>query len=84
MTTNDLPTIGLCPFCKYEKAKLTTKRIGNYRREGDGYQVLCGKCFARGPLFAYRYEEHGHNSAFYKAAALETKLKAIEAWNKAL
>lgn len=38
-----------CPFCG-GRAKLTTKRRGNYRREGDNLQGLCGRCKARGPL----------------------------------
>jgi transcription elongation factor Elf1 len=39
-----------CPFCHYTKCKITTKRRGKYRREGDNHQVLCGKCKARGPM----------------------------------
>lgn len=39
-----------CPFCGYDKPKLTEKRRGEYRRTGENYQGLCGKCKARGPL----------------------------------
>lgn len=38
-----------CPFCR-SKAKCNELRRGNYRREGDNYQVVCNKCRARGPL----------------------------------
>lgn len=38
-----------CPFCG-GKAKVTEKRRGTHRREGDNYQGLCNKCKARGPL----------------------------------
>lgn len=39
-----------CPFCGWEKVKVNEIRRGNYRREGDNYQVVCNKCKARGPL----------------------------------
>lgn len=39
-----------CPFCGWTKAKCNEQRRGNYRREGDNYQVVCNKCKARGPL----------------------------------
>lgn len=39
-----------CPFCGHAKCKTTIKRRGNYRRKGDNYQVLCGRCKGRGPL----------------------------------
>lgn len=46
MTT---PTLLPCPFCG-GRAKITTVRRGNYRREGDNHQGLCNRCKARGPL----------------------------------
>lgn len=42
--------LAACPFCHHSKAKITTKRRGNYRREGDNFQGLCNHCKARGPL----------------------------------
>lgn len=39
-----------CPFCEHTNVKVHEKRRGNYRREGDNYQVVCQKCKARGPL----------------------------------
>ena len=43
------PVLKSCPFCG-SKAKITTVRRGNYRREGDNHQGLCNRCKARGPL----------------------------------
>ena len=82
MKQNDLPAIELCPFCRYLKPKLTCKRSGTYSRKGDSYQVLCPKCYARGPLFTYTYEENGHGNAYYRDAAKQVMIRAIEAWNK--
>lgn len=38
-----------CRFCG-GKAKCNELRRGNYKREGDNYQVVCNRCRARGPL----------------------------------
>lgn len=38
-----------CNFCGHDKCKVTGKRKGGYVRTGTNYQVLCNKCFARGP-----------------------------------
>lgn len=44
----DIP-LNACPFCQ-GKAKITCVRRGNYTREGDNYQGLCNRCYARGPI----------------------------------
>lgn len=49
-----------CPWCG-GKAKVNELRRGNYRREGDNYQVVCNKCRARGPLI--------QNESYQAAAA---------------
>ena len=46
---SELVVLNPFPFCG-GKAKLTSVRRGNYRREGDNWQGLCNKCRARGPL----------------------------------
>lgn len=45
-----------CPFCGYEKAKITKKRSGNNRRVSDYVQVICHRCKARGPIFEAKYD----------------------------
>lgn len=41
---------GKCPFCKWNKYIIFPQRVGDYRRKGTKYQVVCNKCRARGPL----------------------------------
>lgn len=81
MKNENLPEISFCPFCGHRNPKLTCKRAGTYCRKGDAYQVLCSKCYARGPLFTYQYEEHGKPPAYNREAARQTMIRAIEAWN---
>lgn len=75
-----------CPFCGYASPKMTEKRSGSYRRTGDMFQILCGKCKARGPIFTGKYLESGEfGRRKYtpdSAAITEAKQKAIEAWNR--
>lgn len=78
--------INLCPFCGYANPKMTKKRSGNYRRTGDTFQVLCGKCKARGPLFTAAYIREGDFGRYHyekdPAARNEAIQKAVEAWNR--
>lgn len=39
-----------CVFCGWKKAKLYPQRVGQYRRTGENWQMVCNKCRARGPL----------------------------------
>lgn len=75
-----------CPFCGYANPKMTEKRSGGYRRTGDMFQILCGKCKARGPIFTGKYLESGEfGRRKYtpdSAATTEAKQKAIDAWNR--
>ena len=76
-----------CPHCGYEKAKITEKRSGNLRRTGDMFQVICGRCKARGPVVTAKYDlEVSHNGQHRYTPARsvtreEAKEKAIELWN---
>jgi Lar family restriction alleviation protein len=75
-----------CPFCGYASPKITEKRSGNYRRTGDMFQILCGKCKARGPIYTAKYTRSGeygkYNYAKEPTAQLEAQQKAIDAWNR--
>ena len=80
------PDLKACPFCGYENPKITEKRSGNNTRTGDMFQILCGRCKARGPIFTAKYSRknefgryHYETDAF---ATEEAKQKAIEAWNR--
>lgn len=76
-----------CPFCAYESPKLTEKRSGNYRRTGDMFQVLCGRCKGRGPIVTAKYEVRvsaNYQTKYISANASDreaAKQKAIELWN---
>lgn len=63
-----------CPYCGYEKAKLTTRRSGVYSRSGDMFQVLCGRCKARGPIVTYKYA-----NGFIDRDSAKEKAKTL--WN---
>lgn len=80
------PDLKPCPFCGYENPKMTEKRSGNNERTGDMFQILCGRCRARGPIFTARYSRTGDfGRHHYKAdafATAEAQQKAIEAWNR--
>ena len=80
------PDLKPCPFCGYENPKMTTKRSGNNKRTGDMFQILCGKCKARGPIFTGRYSrknEFGRYEYVSDAFATEeAKQKAMDAWNR--
>lgn len=80
------PDLKPCPFCGYENPKMTEKRSGNNERTGDMFQILCGKCKARGPIFTARYSRTcDFGRYYYKAdafATVEAQQKAIEAWNR--
>lgn len=75
-----------CPFCGYNSPKITEKRSGNNRRTGDMFQVLCGKCKARGPIFTAAYIREGDFGRYrYKsdhAARNEAMQNATQAWNR--
>ena len=75
-----------CPFCGYANPKMTKKRSGNYRRTGDMFQILCGKCKARGPIFTASYDRSGDFGRYdYKqnlATRSEAMQKAINAWDR--
>lgn len=65
---------------------MTEKRSGNNERTGDMFQILCGRCKARGPIFTAKYTRTNRFGAYhYTQDALveeETKQKAIDAWNR--
>jgi hypothetical protein len=42
--------VSKCPFCKWHKFTTFPQRVGDYRRKGTKWQVVCNKCRARGPL----------------------------------
>ncbi len=71
-----------CPFCGWNKCKLTSKRNGGNVRIGSKYQVMCGRCYARGPMFSSN-DQHpawwNHNKN--ERNATEAMDLAIEAWN---
>lgn len=75
-----------CPFCGYSSPKITEKRSGNYRRTGDMFQIICGKCKARGPIFTAAYIREGDFGQYHYArdpvAGNEATEKAIDAWNR--
>ena len=52
-----------CPYCEHN-AKMSSKRAGNYRREGTIYYVMCNKCRMRGPQF--REDEKAAEDAWNK------------------
>lgn len=69
-----------CPWCG-GNAKCNELRRGNYRREGDNYQVVCNKCRARGPLVQDSQAEavSAWNSRLVEPDLLETLRAADEA-----
>lgn len=75
-----------CPFCGYDKVKMTEKRSGNNCRTGDMYQILCGRCKARGPIFTAKYMRNGDFGWYsYKCSPENQKeaiQNAIKAWNR--
>lgn len=75
-----------CPFCGYENPKITEKRSGVNRRTGDSYQVLCGRCKARGPLFTAHYMRLGEFGRYEYIPNLITQQeiiqKAKDTWNR--
>lgn len=75
-----------CPFCGYTSPKMTEKRSGGNRRTGDMYQILCGRCKARGPIFTAQYTRSGVLGSYtYKwnpENENEAIQKAIDAWNR--
>lgn len=79
--------INKCPHCGYEKAKITEKRSGNLRRTGDMFQVICGRCKARGPVVTAKYDQkvsHNGQHRYTPANSVtreEAKERAIELWN---
>ena len=82
----DMHELKPCPFCGYSIPKITEKRSGNYRRTGDRFQVLCGKCKARGPIFTAAYIREGDFGRYRyesdSSARNEAIQKASEAWNR--
>lgn len=77
-----------CPFCGYDKAKITKKRSGNNRRTGDYVQVICHRCKARGPIFEAKYDVklHSWGDSLYAVenpvVTAYTEQRAVEAWNR--
>lgn len=80
------PDLKPCPFCGYESPKMTEKRSGNNCRTGDMYQILCGRCKARGPIFTARYIRTGEFGRYdYKSDPQnqsEAMQEAVAAWNR--
>lgn len=82
------PSMKPCPFCGYEKPKITVKRSGNYRRTGDYIQVLCNKCKARGPIFEAKHDDVRDNRGVRlygrrnSETVASTEQLAIDAWNR--
>ena len=85
-----------CPYCGYEKAKITEKRCGSLRHIGDMFrvchtsdifQVICGRCKARGPVVTAKYDlevSHNGQQRYTPANSVtreEAKAKAVELWN---
>lgn len=81
-----MPDLRPCPFCGYTSPKMTTKRSGNYHRTGDMFQILCGKCKARGPIFTGKYLQIGEFGRYRytpdSSAMKEAEHNAIDAWNR--
>lgn len=80
------PNLKPCPFCGYASPKMTEKRSGNNCRTGDMYQILCGRCKARGPIFTAKYTQSGDYGRYsYECSSAkqdEAIKKAVEAWNR--
>ena len=78
-----------CPFCNNPNPKITHKRSGNNERVGEGVQVLCGKCKARGPIFTgYYVDRNGNIEIPYTIrrpknpmTIKEAEMRAEEAWD---
>lgn len=81
------PDLKPCPFCGYDKLKITKKRKGNYYRNGDYVQVICNKCKARGPIVSNDYDAKlsswgdTHYMVKNKEKTAEAELLAGDAWN---
>lgn len=82
------PGLKPCPFCGYDKLKVTKKRKGNYYRNGDYLQVICNRCKARGPIVCNLYEAKlsSWGDCHYMVRNLETtaeaERQAVEVWNR--
>lgn len=85
MSTPDLKP---CPFCGYNKPKITKKRKGNYFRNGDYLQVICNRCKARGPIVCNLYDAKlsswgdTHYMVRNPETTAEAERQAVAAWNR--
>lgn len=81
-----MPDLKPCPFCGYAYPRMTEKRSGNNCRNGDMYQILCGRCKARGPIFTAKYtrSEYFGRYAYISNPVNQNEAiqKAIDAWNR--
>ena len=67
-----------CRYCG-GKAKLSGKRVGNYRREGTLYYVMCNSCHCRGPQF--KGKDGNYENGAYVGGEDLARIKALDAWN---
>lgn len=64
-----------CPYCGNNSVKVSSKRKGNYKREGTYYYVMCNSCKAKGPI------AENEQATIYSNEHDTANKTAIEKWN---